>query len=132
MFGRIYQLLATTLLFAIDGHLLLVRGFMTSFDAVGTTGFDMQDVTDLLIHSFTHVLRRRPSRSPRPLLAALFLTEVVLGLLSRAAPQMNVSRWASAQDPRHLLLAGVAIPLLPDAVNNLAPRGSCRADVRRR
>ena len=31
IFGQFYGVLATTLLFAIDGHLLLVRGFLTSF-----------------------------------------------------------------------------------------------------
>src|SRR3954452_11625194 len=52
VFGRIYQLLATTLLFAINGHLLLVRGFMNSFDAIGTTGLEMSNLSDLLIKDF--------------------------------------------------------------------------------
>src|SRR3546814_18171903 len=35
LFGRFYNLLATTLLFVIGVHLLLVRGFLRSFDELG-------------------------------------------------------------------------------------------------
>jgi flagellar biosynthetic protein FliR len=119
VFGRIYQLLGTTLLFAINGHLLLVRGFMASFDAVGITGFNMQNVSDLLIHDFLKFFVAAVEIAG-PLLAALFLAEVVLGLLSRAAPQLNVFALGfPLKILITLLMASVAIPLLPDAVNNL-------------
>ena len=119
VFGRVYQLLATTLLFAIGGHLLLVRGFMSSFDAVGITGFKMAGVSDLLIHDFLKFFVAAIEIAG-PLLAALFLAEVVLGLLSRAAPQMNVFALGfPLKILITLLMASVAIPLLPDAVNNL-------------
>ena len=32
MFGRFYQLIAITLLFATNGHLFLLRGFMASYE----------------------------------------------------------------------------------------------------
>jgi flagellar biosynthetic protein FliR len=119
VFGRIYQLLATTLLFAIDGHLLLVKGFLTSFDAVGTTGIKMTSLSDLLVNSFGKFFVASIEIAG-PLLAALFLTEIVLGLLSRAAPQMNVFALGfPLKILVTLLLAGIALPLLPDAVNNL-------------
>jgi flagellar biosynthetic protein FliR len=119
VFGRIYQLLATTLLFAINGHLMLVKGFMNSFDAVGTTGFKMAGVSDVLIHSFLKFFVAAIEIAG-PLLAALFLAEIVLGLLSRAAPQMNVFALGfPLKILITLLMAGIAIPLLPDAVNNL-------------
>ena len=119
MFSRIYQLMATTLLFAIDGHLLLVRGFMSSFDSVGTTGFHMSGLSDLLLKDVT-LFFVSALEIAGPLLAALFLTEVVLGLLSRAAPQMNVFALGfPLKILVTLLLAGVALPLLPDAVSNL-------------
>jgi flagellar biosynthetic protein FliR len=119
VFGRIYQLLATTLLFAINGHLLLVKGFMNSFDAVGTTGFNMSGVSDLIIHDVLKFFVAAVEIAG-PLLAALFLAEVVLGLLSRAAPQLNVFALGfPLKILITLLMASVAIPLLPDAVNNL-------------
>jgi flagellar biosynthetic protein FliR len=119
MFSRIYQLLATTLLFAIDGHLLLVRGFMSSFDSVGITGMHMSGLSDLLLRD-TSLFFVSALEIAGPLLAALFLTEIVLGLLSRAAPQMNVFALGfPLKILVTLLLAGVALPLLPDAVSNL-------------
>src|SRR5262249_21142690 len=50
LFGRFYNLLATTLLFAVGGHLLLVRGFLRSFDAVPASGFKAEGVAAMLTH----------------------------------------------------------------------------------
>ena len=88
-FGRFYQLLATTLLFAIDGHLLLVRGFLTSFDAAPLTEISTGAGAEVLTRGIG-LFFLAAIEIAAPLLAALFLTEVALGLLSRAAPQMNV------------------------------------------
>lgn len=119
MFSRVYQLLATTLLFAIDGHLLLVRGFMTSFDAIGATGLHLNNVSDLLIKNLG-LFFVAAIEIAGPLLAALFLAEVVLGLLSRAAPQMNVFALGfPLKILITMLMAGIALPLLPDAVSHL-------------
>ena len=123
MFGRIYQLLAITLLFAIDGHLLLVRGFLNSFDAVGTNGIAMRSVSDGMLHLFT-LFFVSALEIAAPLLGALFLAEVVLGVLSRAAPQMNVFALGFPfKILLTILLAGLALPLLPDAVGNLVREG---------
>ena len=55
-----------------------------------------------------------------PLLVVLFLAQVILGLVSRAAPAMNV---LAISFPfmilLTILLAGIAIPLLPNAVDSL-------------
>jgi flagellar biosynthesis protein FliR len=118
-FGRFYQLLATTLLFAIDGHLLLVRGFLTSFDAAPLTTVSSDAAAELLTRGlglfFVAALE-----IAAPLLAALFLTEVALGLLSRAAPQMNVFILGI---PLKILLtitlAAAALPMLPGAVSTV-------------
>ena len=59
-----------------------------------------------------------------PLLVVLFLAQVILGLVSRAAPAMNV---LSISFPfmilLTILLAGIAIPLLPNAVDSLVHDG---------
>jgi flagellar biosynthesis protein FliR len=53
----------------------------------------------------------------------LFCAEIVLGLLSKAAPQMNVLQFGFALKILIvLLLAGVALPALPDAVGRLLER----------
>jgi flagellar biosynthetic protein FliR len=119
VFGRFYQLLGTVLLFAIDGHLLLVRGFLTSFDVVPAA----PDLA-MIGHVFTGGLATlfvAALEIAAPLLAAMFLTDLALGLLAKAAPEMNVFLLGL---PVKLLLTiglvGVALPLLPDAVSSLA------------
>lgn len=119
LFGKLYQLLATTLLFAIDGHLLLVRGFLESFSAAPLTSLSMETLAELLTGDLV-LFFVAALEIAAPLLAALFLAEVALGLLSRAAPQMNV--FVLGMPLKILLtisLAGLAVPLLPDAVSSL-------------
>ena len=119
VFGRLYQLLATALLFATGGHLLLVQGLLDSFAAVpsglpdlGATSSELLDALGLFFLSALEIAA--------PLLGALFLAEVALGLLSKAAPQMNVFTLGfPIKIMLTLLLAGLALPLLPNAVQGL-------------
>jgi flagellar biosynthetic protein FliR len=59
-----------------------------------------------------------------PLGAALFLADIALGLLGRAAPRINVLVLGmGAKALVALLVAGLALPLLPAAVRTLTDRG---------
>ena len=119
MFCRFYSLLATTLLFATNGHLLLVRGFLTSFDAAPLTSLSLDGVGEMLTEDLGRFFLAAVQIA-LPLLAALFLAEVALALLSRAAPAMNV--FVLGMPLKILLtisLAGLALPLLPGALDNL-------------
>src|SRR3546814_19818961 len=49
LFGRFYNLLATNLLFVLGGHLLLVRGFLRSFDAVPAMGLPTGSIAHVLM-----------------------------------------------------------------------------------
>ena len=119
VFARFYHLLALTLLFAINGHLLLIRGFLTSFKAVPLSGVPLTDLSGLFIDTIGQFVLAAVEIAA-PLLAVLFLAEIGLGLLSRAAPQMNV--FALGFTIKILValgLAGLAIPVLPGAVTSL-------------
>lgn len=119
IFGQFYAVLATTLLFAIDGHLLLVRGFITSFDAAPLTSLSIDTMAELLTGDIA-LLFVSALEIAAPLLAALFLTEAALGVLSRAAPQMNIFQLGlPVKILVTLSLAGLALPLLPDAVSGM-------------
>jgi flagellar biosynthetic protein FliR len=119
VFGRFYNLLVITLLFALNGHILLVKGFLTSFQAAPLAGPDVSDVAHLISHDVT-LLFTAAIEIAAPLLAALFLAEIALGLLARAAPEMNVFVLGMPlKILLTLLLAGLAIPLLPGAVDTL-------------
>lgn len=123
VFGRFYQLLATTILFASGGHVLLVQGFLTSFEAAPLTSFDLGLIAATLTSQLGTFLVAAIEIAA-PLLAALFLADVATGLLARAAPQMNV--FVVGMPLKVLLtlaLAGVALPLLPSAVENLVHAG---------
>ena len=118
-FGRFYQLLATTLLFVINGHLLLLRGFMSSFDAIGVTAPSLEDFSENITGAVATFFIAAIEIAA-PLLAALFLTEVALGLLSRAAPQWNVFLIGfPIKILLTLVLGGLALPLLPGSVEAL-------------
>ncbi len=118
-FGRFYQLLAVTLLFVINGHILLVRGFMTSFEAINATSPRLENLSGNLA-SAVALFFLAAIEIAAPLLAALFLAEVALGLLSRAAPQMNVFLIGFPfKILLTLLLGGLALPLLPGSVESL-------------
>jgi flagellar biosynthetic protein FliR len=117
VFGRFYQLLAMVLLFATGGHLLLVRGFLDSFAAAPLTIPDGGRLGDGLAQGVGHFFLAALEIAA-PLLGALFLADVAIGLLARAAPDMNVFLLGL---PVKLLLTlslvGATIVLLPGAVS---------------
>lgn len=117
-FGRFYNLIATTLLFVINGHVLLVRGFLTSFESVPASP-TLNDFSSNLVSMFA-MFFLAALEIAAPLLAALFLAEVALGLLSKAAPQMNIFMVGfPVKILLTLMLAGLALPLLPSTVQAL-------------
>lgn len=119
VFGRFYQLLASTLLFATNGHLLLVNGFFRSFDAIPVTGLAAKDMASVLTGNIGLFLVAALEVAG-PILACLFLSELTLGLLARAAPSLNVFNLAfPLRIVVALLLVAVALPLIVPALDNL-------------
>jgi flagellar biosynthetic protein FliR len=124
VFGRFYQLLATTLLFASNGHLLIMRGFIASFQAVPAATYDPAVMAQMLTLNFGKLFVAALEIAG-PVIACLFLAELVMGLLARAAPSLNV--FALAFPVRvgvTLLVVALAIPLVAPAVSNLVNEGA--------
>lgn len=119
VFGRFYGMMSTTLLFAINGHLLLIKGFMTSFDAVPLGGVQLDNIKQLLMKDVT-LFALSAIEIAGPLLAVFFLGEISLGLLSKAAPQLNI---LSVAFPFKILLTltlvAFVLPIAPDAMRTL-------------
>jgi flagellar biosynthetic protein FliR len=114
-FGRYYSLLATTILYASGGHRVVVRGFLSSFGrAAGSDGgATIEQVGRILVHNFTTFFAASLQMAV-PLVAALFLAEVALGLVAKAVPQMNIiSVSFGVKTGMALVLGGVAIKALP-------------------
>lgn len=117
--GRLYQILAITILFVIDGHLMLVRGLLASFDAAPLEGLRLDDTARFVIRDLSTFFVAA-IQIAFPMLAALFLAEVVLGLLSRAAPQLNILVIGFNVKVLLLLaLGGFALAVLPVSVERI-------------
>ena len=122
MFGRVYQLVAVTLLFALNGHLLLLRGFMTSYDVFPLQPVSISAlataVTDNVGMFFVAALE-----IAAPVVVVLFLAELALGLVSRAVPSLNVFAMSfPAKILLTLSLSSVAIALLPVTISTILDR----------
>lgn len=120
--GQLYEMIAMVLLFVSGADLILVRGFLKSFDGVGYTFGATGGIGRVLLGDVSTFFVAALEIAA-PLLAVLFLVQVALGLVSRAAPQMNVFAFAfPAQIIAVLLLVGLGIRVLPGAMGHLLER----------
>ncbi|MPQ99485.1 flagellar biosynthetic protein FliR [Modestobacter sp. I12A-02628] len=118
--GRLHYLLATTLLFTSGAHLVLVRGFVLSYRGLPLGGgLPTDQLADVLITSFS-MMFLAALQIAGPLVAVLLLSDVALGILSRAAPAMQLF---NLNFPVKILvvlvLLGLTFPLLPPALSTL-------------
>jgi flagellar biosynthesis protein FliR len=117
--GRLYHLVAIVLLFAINGHLLLVRGFLESYELIGVRLPPIDDLSGIMVGALI-TFGKAAIEIAAPVLVALFLAEVALGLLARAAPQMNVFALGfPVKIIMTLSIAVITMPLLSTAVGSL-------------
>jgi flagellar biosynthesis protein FliR len=118
--GRLYNLLALTLLFTSGGELLLVKGFVTSYQGLPVGA--MLD-TAHLGHAVITALSKMFLAALQiggPMIAVLLLADVALGLLSKASPALNVfSLGFPLKIMLVLMMVGLTFPLLPPAVDQL-------------
>ena len=120
--GRFYQLIGIVVLFAIDGHVLVTRAFLRSVELAPGGGIDLGLAADGMVDAVSSLLVSALEIS-LPVLAALFAAEVALGLLGKAAPQLNilVIGFAVKTLIAFTLLAGTLF-LLPGATESLLGR----------
>jgi flagellar biosynthesis protein FliR len=113
-FGRLYQLLASTILFATGGHQMIVRGFLTSFRVAGEAGgSSIEQVGRIFTHDIA-VFFAATLQMAVPLVAALFLTEVGLGMVAKAVPTMNIiSLSFGVKMGATFVLGGAALTAIP-------------------
>jgi flagellar biosynthetic protein FliR len=105
------------LLFATDGHLLVVRGFLTSYDTLTLgEGLPTGKLAELIVHDLG-LFMLAALQIAAPLMGVLFLADAGLALLTRIAPALNAF---SMSFPIKILitlsLVGFTFPLLPGEV----------------
>jgi flagellar biosynthesis protein FliR len=120
IFGRFYNLTAVTLLFASDGHQLILRGFMQSYETLPLDAtFSLETFSKVLIAGIDEMFLAA-LQIAGPLIAVLFLTDVAFGLLNRVAPALNAFQLGfPAKIMLVLMLSGTAIAVLPQALDSL-------------
>ena len=118
--GRLHYLLATTLLFTSGGHLLIVRGFATSYEGLPVGGsVPTEQLAHVLITAFS-MMFLAAVQIAAPMVAVLLLADVALALLSRAAPALNIFAIGfPVKIMLTLALLGLTFPLLPPALDAL-------------
>lgn len=120
VFGKFHQMLATMLLFATGGHLLVIGGLLKTFTflPVGTSP-ELSGPTDMLVTAmgmfFTTAVQ-----IALPMIAVLFIADLGLALLTKVAPQLNaINVMFPAKIGLTLLLLGLSFPVLPEAMERL-------------
>jgi flagellar biosynthetic protein FliR len=120
VFGRLFNLVAITLLFVTDAHQMVLRGFALSFRTLPLDGtLSLAALNRLLTHGLGEMLLAA-LQIAGPLIAVLFCTDVALGLLNRVAPALNAFALGfPAKVLLTLSLAGFSLMVLPHAVSQL-------------
>ncbi len=122
LMGQLYEQVALVLLFVSDGELLIVHGFVASFGANGLALTSTARLASLFTGDLATCFLAGLEMAA-PIILVLFATQVVLALLAKAAPQMNV--WLLGfplQVLLSLVLVAVGITVLPGYLSNIVGR----------
>jgi flagellar biosynthetic protein FliR len=116
--GSLYSIVAGLLFLALDVHLLVIDGLMESFRALPVDApLDSPVGLQAVAAAGTEMFRLALSIA-LPALAALLLANLALGVLSRAAPQLNLF---AVGFPATLIIGALVLaPTLPGAVEAIA------------
>ena len=88
--GQFYFIMAILLFLLINGHHLLLNGLVESFRIVPIgTGILSGELTELLTKLTGNVFVLA-LKIASPILVTLFLTDVMMGIIARTVPQMNI------------------------------------------
>lgn len=117
--GNLINMMALLLFFGMNGHHVLISLLFDSYTVLPIGGFSIKPdilwyILDIFIQTFVWAIKLAI-----PLMAVLLLTEVMLGILSRALPQMNVFVMGM---PIRLMIGLIMLLLvLPVYVNLMEP-----------
>ncbi|RJK92801.1 flagellar biosynthetic protein FliR [Vallicoccus soli] len=120
VFGRLHQLLAVVLLFTTGGHLVIVQGFLQSYESIPVTSGVALDRLAATLTGGVGTFFLSALAIAAPLIGVLFVADVGLGLLTRVSPSLNAF---SLGFPIKILLTlvviGFTFPLLPGVVDSV-------------
>ena len=90
IFGEFFFLFAIVVFVAVNGHHVLVAGIVRTFERVPLMGFHPHAGLVPLVSGLMQDMFVLMIRLAAPAFTALFLVTIVLGIIARVVPQMNV------------------------------------------
>ncbi|NPV92036.1 MAG: flagellar type III secretion system protein FliR [Firmicutes bacterium] len=88
--GNLQYLVALMVLLGTNGHHMILTAIVKSYDFVPAMGMKISGSTTELIISLFVGMFVSAIKIAMPMVAALFVTDVALGIVARTVPQMNV------------------------------------------
>jgi flagellar biosynthetic protein FliR len=86
---QFYRVLVTLVFFAINGHYLVIRSLLLTFEVVPAGTADLTVIAGERVVPFFAALLIAAVQVALPAFGALMLTDVALALISRSVPQLN-------------------------------------------
>ena len=127
--GRLHQLVATTLLFVGDGHLMILQGLSRSLQLMPVPELTLEAIARALMADLTGMFLAA-MQIVAPIVAALLVADVALGLLTKAAPALNAFQLAfPLKILLSLLLIGLVLTQIPNALEQQV-RGAIESILR--
>lgn len=117
--GQLYAVATLALLVVTGGDLLLLRGLVTTFAVVGPTLGSLAPMAQGALQAVATMFSAT-FEIAGPLLAVEFLVQVALGLVAKAAPNVNIFLFAfSVQVFVLVMLLALGTAVLPAALHRL-------------
>lgn len=88
--GQYLNILAILILLTIDGHHLVLQGLARSFEVIPLGGVVLREAVMLKLIDLTSEVFVIAIKISAPVMLALFLVSVAMGVLARTVPQMNI------------------------------------------
>lgn len=127
VFGRLYSMLTVVLLFVSDGYLVVFHGLTSTFSVLGVQEGISWALLARVVSEGTTQLFVSALQIAGPLIAVLFLVDVGLGLLTRAAPALQAfSLGFPLKIVITLAVAGTVVASLPSVVDSMAQDASSK------
>lgn len=120
LMGNFYYILAFLMLLTTNGHHIIISALVDSYNYIPMENFKYTEVTmNLLVNTVAKSFEMGFKLS-FPIVATIFLTDIVLGIMSKTIPQMNVFVVGMPLKAMlGLLIVLISMPIFYGAINGI-------------
>lgn len=120
LMGNFYYILAFLMLLSTDGHHTIISALVDSYNFIPIGSFKYTEITmNLLVDTLAKSFELGFKLS-FPIVATIFLTDIVLGIMSKTIPQMNVFVVGMPLKAiLGLLIVFISMPIFYGAINGI-------------